>query len=58
MIYDTPEPSLIPPEYPEPEYYCPVCCQPCDLVYISKNEIVGCDGCITVKNIFELEDPW
>ena len=36
---------------------CPICGQECDLVYKDyRNEIIGCDDCLTAFNAYEEEE--
>lgn len=46
------------PEPPEPKaFICPECGEECDTLYFKRNEIIGCDNCITeVDANFYLEE--
>ena len=54
-LYDIPEPSLDPPEPPEPR--CPVCGQFCGTIYKDiNNQIIGCDECVSDHDAFEIPE--
>ena len=54
-LYDIPEPSLEPPDPPEPR--CPVCGQYCGTIYKDLyNAIIGCDVCVSDHDAFEIPE--
>lgn len=53
-LYDIPEPSLDPPDPPEPR--CPVCGQYCGTIYKDGNTIIGCDECVSAHDAFEIPE--
>lgn len=38
------------------EPICPVCGYPCETVYFSCGEIIGCDSCLTAHDASEVEE--
>ena len=57
-LYDIPEPSLDPPERPEPKYpVCPWCGAEFQRIYFNRrtNELAGCDHCLESLDYWEEE---
>lgn len=41
----------------EKKYYCPICGEEVDGVYVSNDgEVVGCENCVTLKDIWDVMD--